>query len=156
MCQEGIAVSAMRILFLTGLMNPATLAPCSHVCREQFNCLFSFHVKYGFGIILLLNCAKCPACLRRECADVAQSAEHPPCKRAVTSSSLVVGSVIPERVTSVIRKNFIGQLPKWPKGTDCKSVVRRLRRFESFTAHYQCELVSTLSPHSSVGRAHPW
>jgi hypothetical protein len=29
-----------------------------------------------------------------------------------------------------------GRLPKWPKGTDCKSVVRRLRRFESFTAHY--------------------
>ena len=30
---------------------------------------------------------------------------------------------------------YPGQLPKWPKGTDCKSVVRRLRRFESFTAH---------------------
>ena len=42
-----------------------------------------FLFKYGFGIILLLNCAKC--------ADVAQSAEHPPCKRAVTSSILVVG-----------------------------------------------------------------
>jgi hypothetical protein len=28
-----------------------------------------------------------------------------------------------------------GQLPKWPKGADCKSAVGRLRRFESFTAH---------------------
>ena len=28
-----------------------------------------------------------------------------------------------------------GRLPKRPKGTDCKSVVKRLRRFESFTAH---------------------
>src|SRR5512133_856009 len=36
---------------------------------------------------------------------------------------------------SPISKNEYGQLPKWPKGTDCKSVVRRLRRFESFTAH---------------------
>ena len=28
-----------------------------------------------------------------------------------------------------------GQIPKWPKGADCKSAGRRLRRFESFTAH---------------------
>ena len=51
--------------------------------------LIDFPFKYGFGIIVLLNCEKCPA--RRD-ADVAQSAEHPPCKRAVTSSILVVGS----------------------------------------------------------------
>jgi hypothetical protein len=30
--------------------------------------------------------------LKNRQADVAQSAEHPPCKRAVTSSILVVGS----------------------------------------------------------------
>src|SRR4030065_407213 len=29
-----------------------------------------------------------------------------------------------------------GRLPKWPTGTDCKSVGRSLRRFESFTAHF--------------------
>ena len=28
-----------------------------------------------------------------------------------------------------------GRLPKWPTGTDCKSVGKSLRRFESFTAH---------------------
>ena len=28
-----------------------------------------------------------------------------------------------------------GQLPKWPNGADCKSAVRRLRGFESLTAH---------------------
>ena len=38
---------------------------------------------WGFGIICLL---------KTMLADVAQSAEHPPCKPAVTSSILVVGS----------------------------------------------------------------
>ena len=28
-----------------------------------------------------------------------------------------------------------GQFPEWPNGTDCKSVVGRLRGFESLTAH---------------------
>ena len=51
-----------------------------------------FPFKYGFGIIPLLNCAKCVEDPARRGADVAQSAEHPPCKRAVTSSILVVGS----------------------------------------------------------------
>jgi hypothetical protein len=61
--------------------------------------LIDFPFKYGFGIILLLNCAKRPACSWRECvadparrgADVAQSAEHPPCKRAVIGSIPIVG-----------------------------------------------------------------
>jgi hypothetical protein len=60
-----------------------------------------FHFKYGFGIIPLLNCAKCPAGLHGGSAegagvlpanaDVAQSAEHPPCKRAVIGSIPIVG-----------------------------------------------------------------
>jgi hypothetical protein len=66
-----------------------------------------FPFKWGFGIIVLLKwVSKTPHCrrwrlatiedlagivLRGGCADVAQSAEHPPCKRAVTSSILVVG-----------------------------------------------------------------
>jgi hypothetical protein len=29
-----------------------------------------------------------------------------------------------------------GELPEWPNGTDCKSVVLRLRWFESTTPHY--------------------
>ncbi len=58
-----------------------------------------FPFRYGFGIIPLLNreasrvlggsaegAGVLPASV-----DVAQSAEHPPCKRAVTSSILVVG-----------------------------------------------------------------
>ena len=28
-----------------------------------------------------------------------------------------------------------GQVPKWPKGTDCKSVAPVLQRFESSPAH---------------------
>ena len=51
--------------------------------------------RFFFGIIRLLNCrsAGCKAPWRGALpADVAQSAEHPPCKRAVTSSILVVGS----------------------------------------------------------------
>ena len=52
------------------------------------NCWSSFFAKpllvvWGFGIICLL---------KSRLADVAQSVEHPPCKRAVTSSILVVGS----------------------------------------------------------------
>ena len=54
--------------------------------------LIDFPFKYGFGIIPLLNCAKYIEDPARRGADVAQSAEHPPCKRAVTSSILVVGS----------------------------------------------------------------
>ena len=29
-----------------------------------------------------------------------------------------------------------GEVPEWPKGTDCKSVGVRLRRFESFPPHH--------------------
>jgi hypothetical protein len=29
-----------------------------------------------------------------------------------------------------------GRLPEWLKGTDCKSVGLRLRRFESYTSHF--------------------
>ena len=84
------------------------------------------------------------------CADVAQSAEHPPCKRAVMGSIPIVGfrcelafgaSDDPELELATAPKLNIGRLPKWPKGTDCKSVVRRLRRFESFTAHL-CQIIS--------------
>lgn len=38
----------------------------------------------------------------------------------------------------ICEANF-GQVPKWPNGTDCKSVVSRLRRFESFPAHQFCQ-----------------
>ena len=54
--------------------------------------LIDFPFKYGFGIILLLNCAKCVEDPAKRVADVAQSAEHPPCKRAVIGSIPIVGS----------------------------------------------------------------
>ena len=47
-----------------------------------------------------------------------------------------------------------GRLPKWPKGTDCKSVVRRLRRFESFTAHYPIHWDSTKRAHIAQSVEH--
>jgi hypothetical protein len=122
------------------------------------------------GIIALLNCAK--HAQRSECvpraqsassafggnADVAQSAEHPPCKRAVTSSILVVGFARKHGGSCWACQQFNndpGRLPKWPKGTDCKSVVRRLRRFESFTAHYpgSCR-DSTISAHIAQSVEH--
>ena len=53
-----------------------------------------FPFKYGFGIIPLLNCAKYIEDPARRGADVAQSAEHPPCKRAVIGSIPIVGSKI--------------------------------------------------------------
>ena len=56
--------------------------------------LIDFPFKYGFGIIPLLNCAKCIEDPARRGADVAQSAEHPPCKRAVIGSIPIVGSKI--------------------------------------------------------------
>src|SRR5512141_1395607 len=51
-------------------------------------------------------------------------------------SSALQGNVDHFNKVSTYKNLISGQLPKWPKGTDCKSVVRRLRRFESFTAHY--------------------
>ena len=32
-------------------------------------------------------------------------------------------------------KMIFGEIPKWPTGADCKSVVVRLRRFESSSPH---------------------
>ena len=37
--------------------------------------------------------------------------------------------------SNLLRK--FGQLPEWPKGSDCKSDGSRLRRFESSTAHHE-------------------
>jgi hypothetical protein len=34
------------------------------------------------------------------------------------------------------KKLLIGEVPEWLKGTDCKSVGLRLRRFESFPLHH--------------------
>ena len=34
-----------------------------------------------------------------------------------------------------LKAKILGQVPKWPKGTDCKSVAPVLQRFESSPAH---------------------
>src|SRR5512141_442513 len=59
-------------------------------------------------------------------------------------SSALQGNVDHFNKVSTYKNLISGQLPKWPKGTDCKSVVRRLRRFESFTAHL-CQIPGTTS-----------
>ena len=45
-------------------------------------------------------------------ADVAQLAEQLTCNQQVTGSSPVVGFFL-----------YLGGVPEWPKGADCKSVV---------------------------------
>ena len=55
------------------------------------------------------------------CGVLAQLGEHLPYKQRVIGSS-PIGSIL-------------GWIPEWPKGADCKSVVGRLRRFESFFHH---------------------
>src|SRR6476661_7274125 len=57
------------------------------------------------------------------------------------------------QLTIGMKKEY-GQLPKWPKGTDCKSVVRRLRRFESFTAHSCRRIRYSPEPFGIAGTAH--
>ena len=48
------------------------------------------------------------------------------------------------------RIHRLGGVPEWPKGTDCKSVGKRLRRFESSPPHHG---LAARSGNSSVGRA---
>jgi hypothetical protein len=52
---------------------------------------------------------------------------------------------------------YNGEIPEWSKGTDCKSVAVRLRRFESSSPHQTDQQVwggtSSMGGNSSVGRA---
>ena len=46
-------------------------------------------------------------------------------------------AVVLDQVSLVINSGLShGGIPEWPKGTDCKSVVGRLRRFESSSLHH--------------------
>lgn len=67
-------------------------------------------------------------------ASVAQLVEQRFCKPSVIGSNPVTGSFCE-----------IGEIPKRPTGADCKSVVLRLRRFESCSPH-------KLSERNSIGR----
>jgi hypothetical protein len=59
-------------------------------------------------------------------AGVAQLVELLTCNEEVARSI---------RAASFGKNKIIGQVPKWPKGTDCKSVALVLQRFESSPAH---------------------
>ncbi len=63
-------------------------------------------------------------------AGVAQLVEQLTCNQQVAGSSPIASSIIKVNSSS-------GGIPEWPKGTDCKSVVGRLRRFESSSLHHK-------------------
>ncbi len=67
-------------------------------------------------------------------AGVAQLVEQLICNQLVGGSSPFAGSLIVG--TWLVGRDSGGRLPEWLKGTDCKSVGLRLRRFESYTSHY--------------------
>ena len=64
--------------------------------------------------------------MKNNFAGVAQLVELLTCNEEVARSI---------RVASFNKIN-IGQVPKWPKGTDCKSVAPVLQRSESSPAHH--------------------
>ena len=104
--------------------------------------------------------------LRGGRADVAQSAEHPPCKRAVTSSILVVGfagkQLITPRKCQQFKTLYLGSYPSGQRGLTVNQLSEDFggsnpslpTRALNGTASNVLD--SMLSPHSSVGRAHPW
>ena len=61
-------------------------------------------------------------------AGVAQLVEQRFCKPPVVGSSPITSSVL-------FCNDIDGEIPKRPTGADCKSVVFRLRRFESCSPH---------------------
>ena len=68
----------------------------------------------------------------RVSAGVAQLEEQLTCNQQVAGSSPIASSII-----IVYGSSSSGGIPEWPKGTDCKSVVGRLRRFESSSLHHK-------------------
>ena len=62
-------------------------------------------------------------------ADVAQLAEQLICNQQVIGSSPIIGFI------QFNIELYYGQIPEWPKGTDCKSAAFQLRWFESTRAH---------------------
>ena len=80
-------------------------------------------------------------------AGVAQSVEQLICNQPVAGSSPIASSreVLgfqlsrpnPRLETAAESGSLLGgEVPEWPKGTDCKSVGYRLRRFESSPLHH--------------------
>ncbi len=54
------------------------------------------------------------------------------CKQPVVGSNPATGSLLQLSFITLLKR---GGIPKWPNGADCKSVVGRLRRFESCSPH---------------------
>src|SRR5262245_40045560 len=63
-------------------------------------------------------------------ADVAQEVKQPNCNQQVVGSPPTIGSTRP--FVGTVR----GEVPERPKGADCKSAGKRLRRFESSPLHF--------------------
>src|SRR5512138_2754588 len=71
-------------------------------------------------------------CIKLIRAGVAQLEEQLTCNQQVAGSSPIASSIL----IIFIYGLSPGGIPEWPKGTDCKSVVGRLRRFESSSLHH--------------------
>src|SRR5262249_7091191 len=82
-------------------------------------------------------------------ADVAQSVERLICNQQVVGSTPTIG------FTHGAMETGRGEVPERPKGADCKSAGKRLRRFESSPLHStECEIEHRMRRgSSSVGRA---
>jgi hypothetical protein len=81
-------------------------------------------------------------------ADVAQEVEQLTCNQQVVGSTPTIGSTRP--FVGTVR----GEVPERPKGADCKSAGKRLRRFESSPLHHDAaNPISVRRGSSSVGRA---
>ena len=58
-----------------------------------------------------------PRVMLKRCADVAQLAEQLICNQQVIGSSPIIGFI------QFNIELYYGQIPEWPKGTDCKSAA---------------------------------
>jgi hypothetical protein len=77
-------------------------------------------------------------------ADLAQLVEHRFCKPTVVGSTPIVSSIYV----------IVGEIPKWPKGSDCKSDGASLRRFDSFSHHHSAGVAQLVEHNpSKVGVA---
>ena len=60
--------------------------------------------------------------------------EHLPCKQRVGGSNPLASSSGDGAFEGVA--GSVGEVPKWPKGADCKSAGERLRGFKSSPPHH--------------------
>src|SRR5438552_16281185 len=65
-------------------------------------------------------------------------AEQLPCKQWVGGSNPPASASFLDQISEGFRAHaaVFGEVPKWPKGADCKSAGERLRRFKSSPPHH--------------------